>query len=310
MPYLNERHYLKNWHRVEEWLERNGGTLPMCTIDFGHPEVERECNHIKAMCFGYSSLFKSASIDWNDGAVFRQATAAILDLSLVSDFDSYARLVSKKSKGNVNRAVRKALRLGYKTRLINVDDYCGSIALIRRSQWFRTGGLMWELVLPRVIPADRGETDFRTPHCHEHWSQGWGVFKGEKVAAYALLLRCGNVVRVGHVMGHREALADGGVKLLHFDIVRTFLNSDSKLFSGIQYYHYGAWEHGHEGLTEWKSRLLFRPHLIQMGTKFDELPPGFDGKVYLALNPDVRKVRADPRMHYTFYGKLEGRRYR
>jgi hypothetical protein len=40
------------------------------------------------------------------------------------------------------------------------------------------------------------------------------------------------------------------------------------------------------------------------------VPRGFDDRLYLDLNPDVRVKRVDPRKHYLLYGAAEGRRYK
>jgi glycosyltransferase involved in cell wall biosynthesis len=40
-----------------------------------------------------------------------------------------------------------------------------------------------------------------------------------------------------------------------------------------------------------------------------DLPPGFDGARYLALNPDLQGAAIDPVQHYLQYGRHEGRRF-
>lgn len=39
----------------------------------------------------------------------------------------------------------------------------------------------------------------------------------------------------------------------------------------------------------------------------EELPPGFDGKLYLQLNPDLLAIDVDPAQHYRLHGRSEGR---
>jgi len=51
-----------------------------------------------------------------------------------------------------------------------------------------------------------------------------------------------------------------------------------------------------------QSALLAR--LIQ-----DALPPGFDSRLYLELNPDVQAARSDPVEHFLLHGRAEGRPY-
>ncbi|WP_426168228.1 glycosyltransferase [Pseudoduganella sp. R-34] len=51
-----------------------------------------------------------------------------------------------------------------------------------------------------------------------------------------------------------------------------------------------------------KSPLLV--HLIQ-----EALPPGFDSRLYLELNPDVQAAGSDPIEHFLLHGRAEGRPY-
>lgn len=286
--------------------------MQICPIDLALSESNSGCSNVKAGSYLYLTSFKTAPADWQDPKVYYQLTAAILDLGAFSDFDDYAKAVSRSSRGNDNRAVKKAQRLGYRVRIIDEGAYQASVNRIRQSKLVRTGGLMLDAIRPRVAPVDsREHAIVQQPDCQIHWSICWGVFKGETLAGYALLTRCGNLIRTIHIMGHREALRDGAVKLLIFDIIRSLLESESSIFRGIRYFMYGALEHGGEGLFEWKLRLQFHPGLVDMSAVcVDILPSGFDETAYLDLNPDVRRAKVDARMHYLVWGKSEGRRYR
>jgi hypothetical protein len=169
---------------------------------------------------------------------------------------------------------------------------------------------MFDAIRPKANLVDGGEQVVEPPHCGIHWSMCWGAFKGETLVAYAVLTRCGNVVRTIHIMGHRDALRDGVIKLLVFDIVRWLFAPESASLRGIRYFMYGALEHGGEGLVEWKLRLQFLPSLPDMRMVCGNiLPSGFDETTYLELNPDVKKAKVDARLHYMVWGRLEGRRY-
>lgn len=243
--------------------------------------------------------------------IYFQLTAAILDLGQFSDFEGYQRAVSRSSHGNDNRSVKKAQRLGYRTRVIDESAYRTSIDRIRRSKIIRTGGLMADAIRLRTHRTDSTEQALvHIPECQIHWSICWGVFKDENLVAYAHLMRCGDIIRTIHIMGHRNALRDGVVKLVVFDIVRSLLDREPAIFNGIRYFMYGAVEHGGGGLFEWKLRLQFRPSLVDLRpVHAANLPPEFDETTYLELNPDVKKARVDARMHYMVWGKREGRRY-
>jgi hypothetical protein len=309
-PYLLGRASFRRKSRIENWLKENDRAIQICPIDLGISEGNSECNGIKTGTYQYLIACKKSSVIWQSKKSYFQPTATILDLSRFAGFDHYAATVSNKSSGNDNRAVKKALRLGYRTRVIDEAAYRASIDRIRRSKLFRSGGLMLDAVRPRAKLADGSEKAVATPSCGLHWSICWGVFKGDALAAYAVVTRCGNIIRTIHIMGHRDALHDGVIKLLMFDIIRWLYEGEAAYLRGIRHFMYGALEHGSAGLMEWKLRLQFHPSLLDMRSLYaDNLPAGFDQATYLDLNPDVKKAGADARLHYMLWGKSEGRRY-
>jgi hypothetical protein len=311
VPYLSRREYFRKRNRLQEWLGENGGALESCDVDLRLAEGGEACASIKRQSIKYLVMFKHLPVPINwpaDEALFRP-TATILDLGRFPDFDAYAKTVSRKSNGNVNRAVKRASHLEYRCRIIEQDAFHMSIEKIRRSKLFRTGGLMMEAFRPTGGLADRSEV-IRPPNCLTHWSICLGVIKDSRLVAYAVLTRCDNLVRIIQFLGHREVLRDGVMNFLMFDIVRSLLDPDDALMRGIRYLIYGALEHGKNGLWEWKRRLQFLPALPDMTSLYrDNLPSGFDEATYLALNPDVRRAKVDAGMHYLISGKSERRRY-
>lgn len=308
-PYLTRRDCFRRRSRLEDWLNDSNRAIQFCTIDLELSESHSGCNDIKAGSFLYLKPFKAFPADWRDERLYYLPTATILDLSRFADFHSYEQAVSASSHGNDNRSVKKAMRLGYRTCRINQAAYRSSIDRIHRSKLFRTGGLMLDALRPHADLADDIEREFRPPDCKNHWSVCWGAFKDETLAAYALLTRSGNIIRTIHVMGHHDALRDGAMKLLTFDVVRWLLEADTAIARRIHYFMYGALEHGGIGLMDWKLRLQFRPSLIDMSRAWDDvLPPEFSEVAYLEFNPDVRRAKLDPRLHYAVWGRFEGRR--
>lgn len=309
-PYFLRKDCFRRRGRLKAWLKTNNGVIQICPIELGLAEQEEKCSQVKALTYLYLDAFKKALADWRDRKIYFRPTATVLDLRRFASFDEYAKAVSRSSRGNDNRAVKKALRLGYRTRIIDPDAYRSSIDRIRRSQLIRTGGLMVDALWPHTAPIDGDERVVQAPTCAMHWSVGWGAFKEDRLLAYALLTRCGNIVRTIDIMGHRDALKSGALKLLLFDIIRSLLEDESAIFLGIRYFMYGALEHGGEGLSEWKARLQFHPSLLDMKSVFAGLlPAGFDEAAYLGLNPDVKRAKLDGRLHYAVWGKREGRRY-
>jgi hypothetical protein len=310
-PYLFRRNCFRRKSRLEDWLKENRGAIQSCPLELQLSEAKSECRDIKAGAYLYLNAFKAIPANWQDRTIYYHPTAAILDLERFSSFDEFERTVSKRSRGNDNRSVKKAQRLGYRTRVIRQSAYQASIDRIRRSKLIRTSGLMLDAVRPRATLIDGDESVDHTPSCRYHWSICWGAFKDGRLGAYALLTRSGNIIRTIDIMGHRDALHDGALKLLVFDVVHSLLERETEFFRGIRYFMYGALEHGREGLFEWKRRLQFYPALLDLRSAcVDNLPPEFDETTYLDCNPDVRKAKVDARMHYMVWGKHEGRRYR
>ena len=309
-PYLLRQDCFRRRSRLKTWLKINNEAIQVCSIELDLTEQKEECAQVKALTYLYLNDFKKAPADWQDKRIYFQPTATVLDLERFSSFDEYASAVSKSSRGNDNRSVKRAQRLGYETRIIDPTTYQASIDRIRRSKLIRTGGLMADAFRRRTALIDSDERAVKVPSCTKHWTVSWGAFKEGQLLAYASLMRCGNIVRTIDIMGHRDALKSGALKLLLFDIIRSLLEDESAIFQGIRYFIYGALEHGREGLSEWKERLQFHPSLLDMRLVFaDLLPADFDEPSYLGLNPDVKRAKLDGRLHYAVWGKREGRRY-
>ncbi len=311
-PYLFRRTCFRRRERLEDWLRTHHGVIQDCRVELGLVDPEDDCSQVKAQTYLYLDAFKKSGPDWQDRSLYFRPTATILDLQPFGCFDDYARAVSRSSRGNDNRAVKKALRLGYRTRIIDPGVHRSGIARIRRSKLVRTGGLVLEALRPHGGGAlDVCERLIQAPACARHWSLCWGAFKEDELLAYVLLMRCGNIARTIHIMAHRDGLHDGALKLLLFDIIRSILEKDRAVFDGLRYLMYGALEHGAEGLCEWKKRLQFQPSLLDMRSVFDDVvPAGFDEIAYWRRNPDVKKAKLDARLHYAVWGRREGRRYR
>jgi len=282
--------------------------MESCPVSLGFSCGDTSSNNIKMDAYHYLLACKKAPAKWDDLNFYFDQTATVLNLKKFSGFAQYSRAVAKKSHG---AGAKKAQRLGYGTRLIDVETLKASIDRIRRSKLFRTGGLMPDALRWRTTLADSEQQPVSTPHCDTHWTLSWGVFHGDTLVAYAVLTRCGNFLRMGDIMGHGDALRDGVMKLLMFDIVKWLYQDPSTFLRGIESFMYGALEHGAEGLPAWKRRLRFDPVLIDMATlRAENLPLDFDAATYLDLNPDVKKAGVDAHAHYMIWGHSEGRRHR
>jgi hypothetical protein len=188
-------------------------------------------------------------------------------LESYKSFADYTSAVTKSSHGNDNRHVSKAQRSGFRSRNLgaDLDAYAGSIQDIRQSKLFRAGGLVFDAIFKdQARKIDRSHA-FVSPLCDQHWTILWGVFApdhSERLVAYAVLRRSGNLVRTLQIMGHGEFMRKGVMNLLIFDITRWLLEGQETVIQGVQYFLYGAVEHGGRGLCDWKRRHQFQPALI------------------------------------------------
>ena len=310
-PWLLRRGTFQKRARIKRWLGQTSSSINICPINLGFSSGGPGANQIKLDAYYYLTACKKDPVNWSDKKTYFDQTATILHLKNFRDFDQYSRTVSRKSRGNDNRAVKKALRLEYRTRLIDAEMFQASIDGIRRSKLFRTGGLMLDALRQRPGFADGAEKPVSPPDCDTHWSMCWGGFHRDRLVAYVMLTRCGSFIRTRDIMGHGDVLRDGVMKLLLFDIVKWLYQDPSPFLRGIDDFMYGAAEHGGDGLFEWKLRLGFEPALIGSSTfQGENLPPDFDAATYRDLNPDVKKAGVDARLHYMTSGVFEGRRYR
>lgn len=238
-------------------------------------------------------------------------TALMLELDPFPGMENYEKAIKKKSNGNHLRSVRMAARLGYTTRIIDEHAHGATIRAIEKSKLFRTGGLVWSALFPWVnrSDSDRGP-DSLALNCTRHWSICWGAFRDEQLRAFCCIIRSGNFVRVERIMGHRDALKDGVVKLLLIDVIAWLLERNS-VTQGTRYFMYGSVEHGTQGLYEWKRRFYFKPTLVSLDRDLkDAIPADFDPDAYLRLNADVRRTNHNPLIHYHVWGRHDDRRFK
>ena len=253
--------------RVRKFSNAGAVGLPVAELKVQYQCVNSGCTANEVDIKKYLTKFNNEET-WAKSTRMWRPTASIMDLGAFETFSDYALAVSRQSRGNDNRHVKKAIRKGYRSRNLGVelDTYDASVQAIHRSKLLRAGGLMLELFVAPKNLSDRIHEP-APPSCSQHWAVMWGVFtadnNGEHLIAYATIARTGNFVRTLHVMGHANFLRDGVMKLLFFDILQWLLDRQDPFVQGIQYFLYGATEHGRRGMFEWKRRLQFKPFLLR-----------------------------------------------
>lgn len=197
------------------------------------------------------------------GGRFRPTPLAIA-LHRFADFTAWRKTVSRNTDGKYHRSANKARRMGYETRVVGLKSYERSFQALKGSKWRRSKGVfVWAALLgAREDLVDTGAPP-QPPRCSTHWRRCWGVFRvdetGEHLAAFALLVRSGNVVWVQSLIGHGAALTDGVTKMLMFDIMTWLLARDEPATRGIDHLLHGYVEEGSVGLFDWKRYLAYTP---------------------------------------------------
>jgi len=251
----------------------------------------------------------------DDGAFSRlfKATAAVTDFDLFPDAERYLRAVSRETSGKYHRSANKARRAGYFVAEIQPGSYAQSLYDIKASKLRRSHGIVSEAAGIGRRPEDDIKWPLRAPQCAEHWRTDWGLFSKSdaRMWGFASLLRAGNLAYLDHMLCHADVLTKGGMKLLHFEMMKQLLDRSIPKFEGIGYLVHGAIEDGEQGAADWRRYVQQRPHAIKVSmAEVLALPPDFDPQSYLDLNPDVRAAGCDPKKHYLKHGMLEGRAYK
>jgi hypothetical protein len=229
----------------------------------------------------------------------------VIDLDRFADFDAYLARLKRHSKGGIIQQIRKARAQGFYSKTMLRDLYHRQIHEIQSSKRFRSGPVLAAFVKPMpqsdfaggITLADiafylgkplsevvQGVAFPEPPlaPCPHHWSLDWGAFiaepvrgagdilLGERLVAYIFLKRIGNIVRTRGVMGHGAFLSRNVVKLLLHDVVRWLLARQDPRVEGVRYLHYGAMEHGSDGLAAWKRSFGFAPMPFRWAAQPDQ----------------------------------------
>ncbi|MGD0639109.1 MAG: hypothetical protein ABSC22_00050 [Roseiarcus sp.] len=196
-------------------------------------------------------------------------TAMTIDLEQFPDFASWRKRVSTLTQGKYHRSANKARRLGYTSRFVGTHSYERSLYELTGSKSRRSKGvLVWAAIAgPRSDLVD-SKAPAPWPECPRHWRLNWGAFQAdgsdERLAAFAMLVRAGDLVWVQSFIGHGAALTDGVTKMLMFDVMEWLLARRDPCAQGVRCLVHGSLEEGAVGLFDWKRYLAFKPTILKV----------------------------------------------
>ena len=274
------------------------------------------CHHLFVTYGGYFEQYFYTTDQ--ESPLYSKLTLHAIDLLRYESFNDYRKDLGKRSSFFLRNA-KQAGKLGYIVREFDARDYVKDIAQIASSMKVRSFGPMWT----NWLNDDEDQSAFKKlpqneKHCPVHWDRFVGVFahslnalqgdlKDARLVGYARLQRVGNCVAYEDLIGHRDFIRDGIMKLLHCHIVHWLLDSGDLDVQCLEYVVHGSIERGNDGIFFWKKKALFMPYLIELIAT--ELPEDFNEAEYLRLNPDVASSGLSAASHFRIHGKIEQRAY-
>lgn len=116
--------------------------------------------------------------------------------------------------------VRKAQKLGYVYRRANPEEWLDDVLAIRTSDPLRQGKPIPEYFKqrPKRLMLDAFEGG-----CQYHGEEFYGIFKDERLVAYATVFFYGELGQVNHILGHKEHLGEGVMNLLVWEAVNDII---------------------------------------------------------------------------------------
>ncbi len=168
---------------------------------------------------------------------------------LPKEFDTYFMAIEASARRNY----KKAQRLGYVFRRIDYNEHLDDIRDIWTSTPVRQGLMPQNFLEGRVRPiAD--------PPSRTHYQDYpyFGVFKDNKLVAYAACLVTGELCSLNDLYGHDRYLNDGIVPMLVIEIARECIQT----YPTVKYFAYGTYFGASESMRRFKRKFLFLPHRV------------------------------------------------
>jgi hypothetical protein len=164
-------------------------------------------------------------------------------------FEEYFMMVDAAARRNY----KKAQRMGYRFARIDPNNYLKDIKDIRISTDTRQGKVADSLY--------HGDVKINTdPPSTSKWHDYpyYGVFKDERLVAYASCFVAGEVCFLQHILGHAQFQSDGVVPMLIIGMAeQTYLK-----YPAVRYFIYGTFFGARTNMQRFKRKFHFYPHRV------------------------------------------------
>jgi hypothetical protein len=200
----------------------------------------------------------------------------------LTEYDSFEEVLEEArsctgKKGRVNREINRARKLGYYVKPFPFSLHVADIYDIHQSKPIRNGrpltGEYYLATVEQMGGLPHQKYVLQEPKCPVHNWQYWGVFVevdghkqgdvlvNEKLVGYIRLRQQGNSAWYDKILGHGDYLKDGVMYLLHYEILRFFIETSKQ--NRPKYLVYHQWfTGGDHRLNSWKKKALFKPYYM------------------------------------------------
>ena len=170
---------------------------------------------------------------------------------LPKDFNAYFMEVEASARRNY----RKAIRLGYRMTRFDFNTYLNDVRDIWLSTPIRQGELLPEDIRTGQVTRIKDPPSWTPYHDYPYF----GIFKEEKLLAYAGCLVSGELCNLNDIYGHTQYQGDSVVPLLIIEIARVLI----EFYPNVKYYSYGTYFGASDSMQRFKRKFLFNPHHVK-----------------------------------------------
>jgi len=220
--------------------------LPRLSIDLGRDEVQ---HNDPFFLQAVDNFYRAARKRHPKFPLIRSLQYGVAVLTLPEDHSSYLQGLESAARRNIKKASRK----GYQFRRFSYNDYLADIGEIHCSAKVRQGPMSAELLNRSPAPVHNPATN-NDAHDYPYF----GVFKDEKLVAYAGCLVAGEMLLLATVFGHDQYKSDAVVPFLISGIAEYKYSH----YSRVKYYVYDKYYGASENLRRFKRKFRFEPHVV------------------------------------------------
>lgn len=179
--------------------------------------------------------------------IFKQKTNGVALINLNDFIDSADFLKTVNGKNSAAYFSRKAIRLGYVLKPIDINYYIKEVLQINNSVETRQG--------KKMESSYQNMNDYLVNDSNLYF----GVFMGDVLLAYLWVVKSGELAILNRLLGHHDYLKDG---IMYFMIL-SYIEHEFKLKGRTRYIMYDTFFGASDGLKLFKNRCGFKAYKVK-----------------------------------------------